>query len=72
MTVKTLIRALECIRARYDECCLNLRRVRDEISELEKRNKPVDISLKSKECELTDKVSLISATIDELLDAEIK
>lgn len=72
MTVKTILNALEIVRENHAETSLRLQQVRDEILELEEKGRPVDISLKSKECELTDKVIHISVTIDELLDAEIK
>lgn len=68
MTVKTLIRVIEYLRVVYEACQWNLQRVRDEISELEERNKPVNISLKDKERKLSASVCDISATIDELLD----
>lgn len=72
MTVKTIIDALKFILCSYNECCLELQRVRDKKSQLEKENKPVDISLETEEEQLSDKAERMSAVIDEILDAEIK
>ena len=72
MTVKTIIEALKIIRGAYNECCWELQRVRDKISRLEKENKPVDISLKTEEEQLSDRLYQISAVTDEILGAEIK